>query len=680
MTKISEDIQNKILQAAGHSPIKDEGSCDITLDDINSFGNQETLSTIDRDIASYNKMLKEKITFINDDLTELIPFTRENLYLMCGYTGNGKCFKKGQGILLYDGSVKNVEDIVVGDQVMGPDSKPRNVLSLARGREQMYDIVPKKGSKYTVNESHLLSLRNSKGRVVNIPVKEYLKKSAYFKHTMKGYRSAVDFKEKQVFLNPYYLGLWLGDGNSNNTGVTTIDSEVVDFIYKKLSDLNDESMFIRVQDKSNTNAKCYHYSTGNKSGKHNRNIVLNELKSLNLINNKHIPMLYKTNSREVRLRLLAGLVDSDGGGKPCIDFNLKSKVLAEDIVYLCRSLGFAAYMKETKKRATNSNNKELGIYYRINVSGNLDEIPTKIPRKRYPKRRQIKNVLNVGIEVIPTTVNDYYGFSVDGDHLFLLDDFTVTHNSTCAANISYALWKEGKKTLVISNEESQQDVLLRIACLDLGYNFNDYKKGNMGADKLVECRKLFEDIAKHVKVVDVTYRNGLTTKYEGIVNALEMVKGADFSAAMIDYYQLIQNSVNHPGKDRYSVLNDLRIYLQRYIRKSNIPIVLFAQLHSMGKRNNVELDSRVKECPTILEAATVVLEMIPNFEDRATYFLIKKDRFGLQGEKIICGFDKGKFVRYDDNFKSMVEMANLNKAMSNVGEDDNGEQEEKDEQ
>jgi len=252
------------------------------------------------------------------------------------------------------------------------------------------------------------------------------------------------------------------------------------------------------------------------------------------------------------------------------------------------------------------------------------------------------------------------------ENLYLMCAYTGNGKSTIAANISYPLWQQGKKVLVIANEESKSDVLYRIACLHLGYNFNTWKKGQMPAPQQKECVKLFPAISKYVKVLDVVYKNGLTTKLEGVINALEAVQSADFSCCLIDYYQLIVNSVEDPSKGRYDVLNKLRIYLQRYIKKSNIPIVLFAQLHSMGKRSNVELDSRVKECPAILEAATVVVECIPNFDLKKTDFLIKKDRFGLQGTKIECGFENGKFVNYDDGFKNKIKQAEVDRLAQSV--------------
>ena len=255
------------------------------------------------------------------------------------------------------------------------------------------------------------------------------------------------------------------------------------------------------------------------------------------------------------------------------------------------------------------------------------------------------------------------------ENLYLICAYTGNGKSTIAANISRPLWKEGKKVLVIANEESKQDVLFRIASLELGYNFNDYKKGTMPMAHQKECAKLFPDISKYVKVLDVTYKNGLTTKFEGIKNALEAVKKSDYSAVMIDYFQLIRYKVGDPQASTYKVLDDLRIYIGKYIKESNIPVVLFAQLHSMAKRNNVELDSRIKECPGIIEPSTVILEVIPDFENKTTSFVIKKDRFGFQGMRIECAFDRGKYVEITPEHIEATKQQKISKLMEQAGVD-----------
>lgn len=233
------------------------------------------------------------------------------------------------------------------------------------------------------------------------------------------------------------------------------------------------------------------------------------------------------------------------------------------------------------------------------------------------------------------------------ENLYLMCAYSGSGKSTAAANISFPLWKEGKKTLVISNEEPEQDILYRIACLELGYNFNDYKKGLMPITTQKECIKLFPEIAKFVKVIDVNAKEGITTKLEGVKNILEAVNHKDYSCVMIDYYQLIRKSISNPSASPYEVLNDLRIFFGQYIKRANVPIVIFAQLHSLGKRNNKDLDSRIKMGPEIYETSTVVIEMIPNFEDKSTEFVIIKDRFGYAGNRLTFAFDKGRFVPVD---------------------------------
>ena len=64
--------------------------------------------------------------------------------------GRGKCLGKDTPIMMYDGTVKPVQEVQEGDLIMGDDSTPRKVLSLARGRETMYKVVPKKGDPYVV--------------------------------------------------------------------------------------------------------------------------------------------------------------------------------------------------------------------------------------------------------------------------------------------------------------------------------------------------------------------------------------------------------------------------------------------------------------------------------------------------------------------------------------------------
>ena len=91
-----------------------------------------------------------------------VAFREVRGVLLVMATGAGKCLAKGTPVMMFDGTIKLVEDIKIGDLLMGPDSQPRRVESLAQGKEMMYRVEPVKGDAYTVNESHILSLRLTK--------------------------------------------------------------------------------------------------------------------------------------------------------------------------------------------------------------------------------------------------------------------------------------------------------------------------------------------------------------------------------------------------------------------------------------------------------------------------------------------------------------------------------------
>jgi hypothetical protein len=359
----------------------------------------------------------------------------------------GKCLRGKTSILMYNGKVKYIEDVIIGDQLMGPDSTPRTVLSTTRGRGEMYRIVPTKGEPFVCNGDHLLTLRkcgsptNSKskrvpnGSVVDISVDDYLASSKEFKTRWKLFRTGVEYPKKNVPLDPYFVGLWLGDGTANSTQITTADSEIVTWLETYANALG-----VRLSiDLPYPGRSCASYRMVGDPAKTTKrrgcNLVQTHLDALDLRNNKHIPHVYLANDRETRLRLLAGLIDSDGhlcnGGGATYEITQKSERLAKDILTLARSLGFAATSRV--KLATIKHRGVETPVHRIIISGDVDEIPVLLPRKRATKIAREKNVLTVGFRVEPVGEDDYYGFSLDGDGRFLLGDFTVTHNSNLAA-------------------------------------------------------------------------------------------------------------------------------------------------------------------------------------------------------------------------------------------------------
>lgn len=286
--------------------------------------------------------------------------------------GAGKCHGKNTPILMYDGTIKMVQDIEVGELLMGDDSTPRTVLCLARGREMMYKINQENGDAYIVNESHILSLKD-KSTIIDIPLNKYLN---YKDKNYKGYKNRVEFNELPIYIDPYTIGKYI--------------------------DIN-----------------------------------------------QNIPYNYKCNTRRIRLEVLAGIIDTKGifdryystlesvSTKYLIIQN--GKKIKDDIIYLSRSLGLYVEYKKYSEDV-----------YMIWLDGNLEEIPTRDLKDTFknPTNKSDADIKNLTTNITVEKLNedDYYGFALDGNHRYLLGDFTVTHNTVCALNI---ISKVKQKTLII---------------------------------------------------------------------------------------------------------------------------------------------------------------------------------------------------------------------------------------
>lgn len=353
-----------------------------------------------------------------------------------------RCLKKGTEVLMYDGSKEKVENIRAGDLIMGPDSKSRTVESVNSGKEMMYDIHHKSKKDtflYGCNESHILTLRYcsdderynvKKGDILDISVRDYLKLPDRHRRILQGFRAGVDFEEKSVGVPPYILGLWLGDGHSATTALTTMDSEIL----KEWSDYAASiEMQIRISTNNNSGrANIYFITSGQSHGKSDRNLFMNELRSMEVINNKHIPHVYLKNNEENRLQLLAGLIDTDGSMiNETFVITQKNDRLSQDIVYLAQSLGFRTTTKKVPSQLGPGSNREyIGECNKITIGGDTHRIPTRLPRKQAKKKEKYRNWLNYGIRIKPIGTGEYYGFTLKEEPHFLLGDFTVTHNTT----------------------------------------------------------------------------------------------------------------------------------------------------------------------------------------------------------------------------------------------------------
>jgi ATP-dependent exoDNAse (exonuclease V) alpha subunit len=396
---------------------------------------------------------ENNIQLSDEQKTALYYFAEKKVFVITGAPGTGKCLGFDTPIMMFDGSIKKVQDIKQGDLLMGDDSTPRTVLSTCTGEDDLFKVTPKKGSPFVMNSSHILSLKANSGRrlkrdeIIDIAYPDYLKLPSHKKHHLKLFRVPINFKEQEIPINPYLIGYWLGNGSKDGTNFDCPFQEVVNKISSIVSPLN---LVVKKSEYSSEDPRrglnCgYRIRTKGKypSGS---NYFRNVLRSLNLLDNKHIPDIYMHNSSENRFLLLAGILDADGHKDLSNVFYLclENKQLLEQTVFLARSLGFSAYINPVKKGGTSPKygNKYIGekTYYRTCICGDIDKIPNVVIAKKVSPRKQKKDVLATGFKIEPAGKGSYYGFELDGNGRFLLGDFTVTHNtSTLKAIVQLAL-------------------------------------------------------------------------------------------------------------------------------------------------------------------------------------------------------------------------------------------------
>lgn len=364
--------------------------------------------------------------------------------LIAGTTG---CHAAGEPILMADGTSKPVELINGGDRVMGGDGTPRTVLTPRWGEDTMYELDIRNRGTLKVNGEHKLILFNpnwSGNHERTMTVNEYLKLPPYAQSRSRMCLCAgIESFERatEQIIDPYLMGIFIGDGATNSRqggcpNITTADQEVVDAIYEYAGKIG---CSIRVDHKPGNAASTYvfardpeNYTVRNRSVVNNftdqiRSIGLDKIGS----GEKFIPDDYKYADISVRRELFAGLMDSDGylNRNKMYDFVTKSKQLADDVTFVGRSLGLQVHVQKCQKGIKSIG--FVGDYYRLGISGNLDEIPVRIPRKKYVPAEKGRHSSHRATFTI-TKIADrqkYYGFTCDGDHTYLTQSMVRTCNS-----------------------------------------------------------------------------------------------------------------------------------------------------------------------------------------------------------------------------------------------------------
>jgi replicative DNA helicase len=427
-------------------------------------------------IISAREAVGKGLTGLSTGFTNLDYLTsglqRTDLIILAGRPSMGKCLENSYPVLTPTGWT-TMGELKVGDYVVGSNGFPTKVTGVfPQGKKPMYDITFYDGVKAESCDEHLWFVQSREDRKAKregqvLSLKEINKnlrtKDGKRNNYCIPYVAPIQFETKDNFLHPYLLGALIGDGSlsKKSIGFTNVDEDIVKRV-KELVPKNDELR---------GNYKEYRISRRQRNNKpSDTRIELERLKLNKNADYKFIPMSYLYTSKEDRIELLRGLLDTDGciGKLGWIEYSTISKQLAEDVRELVLGLGGRCTVQSRVTKYSSSGiQKEGKLSYRVRIT-----FPAKLFNPFYCARKAERFEENNSRRQNGRYITsiEYNGdkeatcITVDApDKLFVIKDYILTHNSAIAMNIAAnAAIREKKDVAVFSLEMSKEQLISRV--------------------------------------------------------------------------------------------------------------------------------------------------------------------------------------------------------------------------
>ncbi|ATS92612.1 terminase large subunit [Mycobacterium phage MISSy] len=416
---------------------------------------------------------------------------------------NGKALDVETPILTGNGW-KKMGDIQVGDYVHAADGTLARVSYVSeRHWRDCFSVQFADGAELVASDHHLWAVNDRlKGERV-IDTAELYRTQTYGARGDRRYTvtvpEALDRDEAPLPLDPYILGAWLGDGTATRAEFTSEDPEIFAAIEAAGYPLS------------------YDYASGNARTRGAKGLVA-VLRKMGVLGAKHVPQDYLIGSRAQRLALLQGLMDTDGSvitgpNTPRVEFCNTNRDLAEAALFLARSLGWKATLKESRARL---NGKDCGPRFRVSWTAYSDMSPFRLQRKSdklaAAPARATRARTNTITSVTPVPTVETVCIQIDHpSHVFLAGkSLTPTHNTELLAGIMLYL-------LVADGEQSGE--IYGVA--------RDKKQAALAFDVAAQMVKFSPILSKRLKVVD--YKKRI---YDAKTNSFYDVIAADAKSAL----------------------------------------------------------------------------------------------------------------------------------------------------
>ena len=354
----------------------------------------------------------------------------------------------------------------VGDLVVGSDGRPTPVLGVyPQGRERVFRVRTQDGASTLCSAEHLWRVwtpedrrRGKPGRVVETrEMTGQLRRAHQHRFELPLLSGPVEFEPRDVPIDPYALGLLLGDGCLTATttpSFTTADAELAVALEGALDG-------IELRRKSDVDYVLRH-TAGHRGGVIVANPATAKLRELGLAgtrsNTKFVPDQYLYNGSGVRLAVLQGLLDSDGGpvtqrGRTCrVQYTTSSPRLRDDVAFIVRSLGGVAYSRTRRAAAGRAPGRAGGraVHHRSDAFIMDIRLPSGIEPFRLERKRELYHRFGGGrpmrfLDAIePAGEEETVCIQVGAaDSLYVTEDFLVTHNTL---NDSFIILDEAQNT------------------------------------------------------------------------------------------------------------------------------------------------------------------------------------------------------------------------------------------
>lgn len=383
-----------------------------------------------------------------------------------------------------------IGQLKIGDKIIGNDGKQTNVtyLSPIEQYADSYTVKFSTGEEVLADAEHYWTVnhRDASDRKIiksTLTTKEMLARGLYRgKPKPSGSREsrfsidcvkAVEYEEKNLHIDPYILGYWLGDGRTNDSRIYVGINDIDHFTQY----LNDSGYQFKIQLDYNSTTVYVVRINGLQS----------KLRSIGVLGKKHIPIEYQRASINQRIELLQGLMDSDGSidERGAFEITFKSKILIDDTHELISSLGTRVSLPKEKISTQFDAN---GVsYYRITgkiykSDYNLFKLPRKLDRmmtEPHPSRKNSTHIRQI-VSIKKAPAMPMRCIQVDNDdHLFCVGrSYIVTHNTALMA--VYSLWEITFTPDITSGVTSFKLTNVRDTLRRIKYtyeNLPDYLKG-----------------------------------------------------------------------------------------------------------------------------------------------------------------------------------------------------------